>query len=167
MTPMHTGLVAFPSLLMDVYSTNISYEGPESCPRYNDSSGVEFPSDCPVIILMSVWPKWNFKSKAYLGGCVLQSPFDPCASITVEKQVCCANLLLFSCCQESFVFGAVLSSLQGPAGISWGEVEIFWALLQPSSPGQCYCHLVPTAEGTMSFFENRCCVGWPCLMGRI
>lgn len=54
MTPMHTGLVAFQSLLMDVYSTNISYEGPESCPRYNESSGVEFPSDCPVIILMSV-----------------------------------------------------------------------------------------------------------------
>lgn len=52
--PMHTGLVAFQSLLTDVYSTNISYEGPESCPRYSDSSGVEFPSDCPVIILMSV-----------------------------------------------------------------------------------------------------------------
>lgn len=29
-TPMHTGLAAFQSLLMDVYSTNISYEGPES-----------------------------------------------------------------------------------------------------------------------------------------
>lgn len=52
-----------------------------------------------------------------------QSHVDPFAYILAEKQVCWANPL-FSLCQEGFVSGAVLSSLQGQAGVSWSEVEI-------------------------------------------
>lgn len=49
---------------------------------------------------------------------------DPFASIPAEKQVCWANLLLFSSCQEGFVSRVVLSLLQGQVGISYSEVEI-------------------------------------------
>lgn len=49
---------------------------------------------------------------------MLQSHDDSFASIPAEKQVCLANLLFFNCCQEGFVSGVVLSSLQGQAGIS-------------------------------------------------
>lgn len=60
----------------------------------------------------------NFESKTDLGGCVLQSHDDPFASIPAEKQLRLANLLFFNRCQEGFVSGVVLSSLQGQAGIS-------------------------------------------------
>lgn len=49
---------------------------------------------------------------------MLQSHDDSFASIPAEKQVCLANLLFFNRCQEGFVSGVVLSSLQGQAGIS-------------------------------------------------
>lgn len=39
-TLMHTGSVVFQSLLMDMHSTDIRYEGTESHPRYNNSSGL-------------------------------------------------------------------------------------------------------------------------------
>lgn len=101
-----------------------------------------------------------------LGGCVFQSHVDPFASIPAENQVFWAKLLLFSHCQEGFVSGVVLSSLQGQAGISWSEVEISSTPLQPSFPWQCWIPANPHCRITMSFFENRWCVGWPCLMGR-